>query len=151
MKVNEIYEVGNITNTKVIICNVDTKFAIAAIDIDSFNTYFSKYNGWTEWKPLYKNDVLEGYFRTNYKRVQVVNSEHKFKSQSSCNKMDVFSIDKGIKLAAVRCRRKELSSKIKLLDKQIKEYNDQFFSLSKESQSLRKIIRSFEKRRRKCY
>lgn len=109
-KIGETYEVANITDTKIVIRDKNSKLALAAVDIDNFEEYFKKdyvLNGWTDWIGITDGmNNLEAYYRTNQKRVEVKNVDGKFKGKSSCNKTDEFSLDKGIKLAMARCHKK---------------------------------------------
>lgn len=109
-KIGETYEVANITDTKIVIRDRNSKVALAAVDIENFEKYFKKnnmVNSWTDWIGITDGmNNLAFYYRTNQKRVEVKTVDAEFKGKSSCNKTDKFSLDKGIKLAMARCQKK---------------------------------------------
>lgn len=69
---------------------------------------------------------LVAYYRTNQKRVEVKTVDGKFKGKSSCNKTDEFSLNKGIKLAMARCRKKSLEDFSHKLNTELEKATDCF-------------------------
>lgn len=127
-KIGKIYEVANITDTKIIIRDKKSKVAIAAIEIEIFEEYFKKdyLNGWTKWVGISDGmDNLVAYYRTNHKRVEVKTVDGRFKGKSSCNKTDKFSLDKGIKLAVARCNKKLLQFNKNECEERLNKLNEE--------------------------
>ena len=138
-KIGETYEVANITDTSVVIRDVISKIAIAAIDIDSFDNYFQKtITGWTKWGVLNESDNIIGYYRTNGKKVQVktINGS---RGEASCNKMDNFNLNTGIQIAYNR-------SYLCWLNKMYKKLTDSISNIDKEMQITRKNIKNLIKK-----
>lgn len=104
--VGEIYEIANLTDTAIVLRDVNTKIAVGAISIDDFDKYFAKIEdvkGWTPWQRLVdgaSNTIA--FYRTNYKKVQV-KTVGGYRSETSCNKCDNFNLYFGIYLAYARC------------------------------------------------
>lgn len=113
-KVGEIYEVGNVTNTAVVMRDARTKVAVGAVDIDDFGKYFKKaeeVRTWTKWCAM-NNPLGEiiAFYRTNGKKVQVRMSHlETIRGEASCLKGDEFNLAFGIRLAYARCVDKELT------------------------------------------
>ena len=114
--VGETYEVANIAGDVVVLRDVKTKIAVGAVDVKTFNEYFSKVEnvkGWTPWQYLTdsQGNVI-AYYRTNQKRVQVRTHDN-VRSETCCCNEDEFSLVFGIRLAMARCyvkaRKKELA------------------------------------------
>lgn len=110
-KVGELYEVANILDDCVIICEVATKLAVAAISIKNFDEFFvpfeeAKKKGWTKWRPIYQDDGLIGYYRTNFHKTQFRSPNLKHKATASCLKTDEFNLYDGVMLAYARYRKK---------------------------------------------
>lgn len=108
--VGEVFEVGDITDKAIIIRDMRTKVALAAVDIDKFDSYF-KVNpmGWLPWTNL--NDMSGatiGSYRTNGKKVQV-RMNNGIKAEATCNKTDKFNLRAGISIAMNRCQIKFLN------------------------------------------
>lgn len=111
-EIGKEYEVGDFGNNSVIIRDIKTKIAQAIISIDVFDKYFIKgrMSKWTPWIRIIGTDTneLAHFYKTNGKRVIVKTADGKYRGKASCNKMDEFDLDKGIKLAAARCDLKYL-------------------------------------------
>lgn len=141
-KIGETYEVANITDTKIVIRDRNSKLALAAVDIENFEEYFKKNyvsNGWTDWIGITDEmNNLAAYYRTNQKRVEVKTVDGKFKGKSSCNKTDTFSLDKGIKLAVARCHKK-------IAEHEQAEVGQHLKNLTKEIEAVNKFIANFGK------
>lgn len=104
--VGEIYEVANLTDTAIVLRDVNTKVAVGAIGIDNFGEYFIKkedVNGWTPWQRLVDSAINTiAFYRTNHKKVQV-KVFNKYRAEATCNKGDDFNLHFGICLAYARC------------------------------------------------
>lgn len=111
LNVGETYEVCNLTDTYVIVRDVNTKVALAAIDVDSFAEYFSKpeqARKWTPWQSMVNRDGSHiGFYRTNQKKVQVRSNEG-YRAESACHATDEFNLRIGLNLASLRCTEKHL-------------------------------------------
>lgn len=109
-KIGGVYQVANITDKNIILRDKYSKVAVAAVNIDVFDTYFTKEypkGKWTNWIGFSdERGNLTGYYRTNHKRVEVKTIDGKFKGKASCSKLDEFNLEKGLKLAMARCRKK---------------------------------------------
>lgn len=139
------FEVGNITDTAIVIRNAVTKVAVAAIDIDDFHKYFISYpntNVWTPWAEIVGcNGEIVGFYKTNRKRVLVKSTDYTgkvFVGKASCNKMDEFNLYIGIKVALFRCLKKIEQSRyneemayLKKLEEEIKFIDSQIESFTK--------------------
>ena len=105
--VGETYEVGNITDTSIVLRDAKSKIAIAAIDINDVDEYFEKpenMRGWTPWQRLVDqigNTIA--FYRTNRKKVQVRTVDG-YRGESTCNKADEFNLYFGLCLAMNRCK-----------------------------------------------
>ncbi len=148
-KIGETYEVANITDTKIVIRDRNSKLALAAVDIENFEKYFKKdyvSNGWTDWIGISDGmNNLAAYYRTNQKRVEVKTVDGKFKGKSSCNKTDEFSLDKGIKLAMARCQKKMF---VYYADKEKQEQlsaEKRLSAFTEEIEAVNKFIANFGK------
>lgn len=112
--VGKVFEVANITDTSIVLRDVNTKIAIGSISIDDFDMYFKKgtdKRSWTPWTHIKdgKGDLI-AFYRTNYKKVQVRTLDG-YRSESSCNKKeDEFNLFFGINLAYMRCKQKRLNN-----------------------------------------
>lgn len=102
--VGEIYEIGTITDTSLIIRNAKTRVAVTVVKIDEFDDYFVKVEdkSWSQWEGIGDGQNLIGFYRTNGKRVQV--RAFGVKAESSCYKTDTFNLKVGINLAILRCQ-----------------------------------------------
>lgn len=122
--VGECYEVGNITETSVIVRDVKTKVAMCAIDIDDFPNYFEKsedMTGWTNWQKFVDfNGNTVGFYKTNFKRVQVKLVENNTRSMATCSRGDEFNLHFGIQLAYMRCLNKAYIKKEKVCENELK-------------------------------
>lgn len=109
--VGETYEVANITTNAVVLRDVASKVAVGAIDIDEFDQYFKKADevkGWTNWNRLVANNGdIVGFYRTNYKKVQVRTNDN-IRAEASKHKDDEFNLFFGLQLASIRCANKAL-------------------------------------------
>jgi len=141
-KIGETYEVANITDTKIVIRDRNSKVALAAVEIENFEKYFKKdneVNGWTDWIGITDEmNNLAAYYRTNQKRVEVKTVDGKFKGKSSCNKTDMFSLEKGIKLAMARCHKK-------IAEQEQSEVRQYLKNLTEEIDAVNKFIENFGK------
>lgn len=141
-KIGETYEVANITDTKIVIRDRNSKVALAAVEIENFEKYFKKdneVNGWTDWIGITDEmNNLAAYYRTNQKRVEVKTVDGKFKGKSSCNKTDMFSLEKGIKLAMARCHKK-------IAEQEQSEVKQYLKNLTEEIDTVNKFIADFGK------
>lgn len=123
--VGAIVEVGNITETFVVLRNPKTKVAIAAVSIDEFYDYFkSELNNWTSWTELMMVDGVHsqtiGWYRTNHKKVQV-KLNNGVRAEATCNKTDQFNLYLGVNLAVNRCNKKILKNVITNTENQLEE------------------------------
>ena len=120
LTVGETYEVANITDTSIVLRECTSKIAVASVNIDDFEIYFTKKSevkGWTKWTPLLDNSgACLGMYRTNQKRVQFkTNGISSIKAQASCNNgEDVFDLRVGLNIAYARCRIKTLKEQKKI-------------------------------------
>ena len=109
--VGETYEVANITDTAVVLRDVNTKIAIAAVNIDDVAKYFDKPENvktWTPWQRLIdQRGNTIAFYRTNRKKVQVRTADG-FRGEATCNKCDEFNLYFGLSLALKRCELKFL-------------------------------------------
>lgn len=109
LNIGETYEVGNLTDTSVIVRDATTKVALVAIDIDNVSEYFVKpeqARKWTPWQSMISRDGSHlGFYRTNQKKVQVRSVEG-YRAESSCHATDEFSLRHGLNLASLRCTEK---------------------------------------------
>lgn len=130
-KVGETFEVANITDTSVVLRNVNTKVAVGVIAIDSFKEYFEKSEKettyeWTKWQPFRDADgSLIGYYRTNQKRVQV-KIPSGVRAESTCYKDDEFNLYFGMKLAYHRCLDKFYEKKLEEIACRIANLTEQY-------------------------
>lgn len=113
-RVGAMFEVGNITESNIVIRDVKTKIAICAIDIEDFNEYFDIFVGmrkWSDWQAVIPpTGQITGMYRTNGKKVEVKVSN--VKGVASCNFSDTFNLMFGIRLAYARCMEKILVKRI---------------------------------------
>lgn len=123
--------------------------ALAAIDIENFEEYFKKNyvsNGWTDWIGITDEmNNLAAYYRTNQKRVEVKTVNGQFKGKSSCNKTDVFSLSKGIKLATARCHKKMFAYLIDEAKREQLKTENRLKSFTEELEAVDKFIANFGK------
>lgn len=140
LNIGETYEVGNLTDTSVIVRDVMTKVALVAIDIDNFAEYFVKpeqARKWTPWQSMVNRDGSHiGFYRTNQKKVQVRSMEG-YRAESSCHATDEFSLRIGLNLANLRCTEKSL---VKMEDTLVKNLD----YVRSELEKVRHGINSFE-------
>lgn len=114
--VGEMFEVGNITDTSIVIRNVKNKVAVASISIDDFYEYFSEVEQakqWTKWTKFIVENGKIAFYRTNQKKVQVKIDcgTETFKGESCCNTdEDEFNLYYGLNIAYCRCKIKKLQS-----------------------------------------
>ena len=123
--VGEIYEVANITLTSVILRDKKNKVAIASVNIDEFDQYFTKVDevkkGWTDWNHLVdQSGDIVGFYRTNYKKVQVRTNDN-FRAEATCYKDDEFNLFFGLQLASARCNAKALKKMEEEYETNLKE------------------------------
>lgn len=149
-KVGETYEVANITDTLIVVRERVSKMAIAAIPIDEFKNYFTKQvsTDWTDWEGFADAaGSLIGYYRTNHKKVQVKSIKGDFKGVASCNTKynDSFSLDKGIRLAYARCRKKAFQCLANEISDTISKATSDLDGVMKEIRELDNFITSFGK------
>lgn len=140
LNIGETYEVGNLTDTSVIVRDATTKVALVAIDIDNVSEYFVKpeqARKWTPWQRMISRDGSHlGFYRTNQKKVQV-RSATGDRSESSCHAEDDFSLHIGLNLASLRCTEKTLT---KMEDNLVKNLG----YIRSELEKVRHGINSFE-------
>lgn len=145
-KVGEIYEVGNVTNTSIVMRDAKTKVAIGAVDIDDFSKYFKKpeeVKTWTKWCAM-TNPLGEiiAFYRTNGKKVQVRNNHLKtVRGEASCCKDDEFNLAFGIRLAYARCLDKELTAVEKDFESSLKDVRSRRIDNQRD---IKKMIRSLD-------
>lgn len=148
-KIGETYEVANITDTKIVIRDRNSKVALAAVDIENFEKYFKKnnmVNSWTDWIGITDGmNNLALYYRTNQKRVEVKTVDGKFKGKSSCNKTDKFSLDKGIKLAMARCQKKMFVYYADKAKQEQLSVEKRLSAFTEEIEAVNKFIANFDK------
>ena len=130
-------EVGNITETAVILRKPADKVAVVAVDIDEFYTYFAnEIKGWTPWTELIiTNSQNIGWYRTNGKRVQV-KTHNGVRAEATCNKDDQFSLYIGVNIAVARCNKKVINQTIGEINKHIKELNERLASMECASKQI---------------
>ena len=135
------YEVGDINAKNVILRDVKSKVAICAIDIETFDEYFTKpeeVRTWTKWMAVSNElgDII-AYYRTNLKKVQVKipNNDNEIKAECCCCKEDDFNLHFGIQLAYKRC-----------LDKRYKKDMEQYQTALMATESAIKDNRNQMKR-----
>lgn len=146
-KVGEIYEVGNITDTSVIMRDAKTKVAIGAIDIDDFGKYFKKpedVKHYTRWCGMTNalGEVI-AYYRTNGKKVQVrMHNMERYRAEASCCcKYDEFNLTFGIRLAYLRCENKALAETEKTIESSL---NSVRYRRLDNQREIKKMLRSLE-------
>lgn len=128
--VGAIVEVGNVTETSVVLRNPKTKVAIAAVSIDEFFDYFKpELNNWTVWTELTMTDGIHseqiGWYRTNHKKVQV-KLNNGIRAEATCNKTDQFNLYLGVNLAINRCNKKMLKKTIADTKSQLKKMKAEY-------------------------
>lgn len=140
--VGETYEIGNITETSIIIRDRVSKVALAAIDVDAFPKYFMKpvsvqlNRTWTPWEPAIGADgTTYGFYRTNNKKVQFKSMDG-VRGEASCHADDEFSLKKGISLAQLRATDKAFTQKETELDSNLKMLRDAHESIRHAISSL---------------
>jgi hypothetical protein len=128
--IGETYEVANIVDNLVILRDATSKMAVGAIDISIFEEHFKKpeeVKGWTEWQRMLDNlgNTL-GFYRTNFKKVQV-RTMNGIRSEATCNKKydDGFNLFFGIQLAFTRCADKFLRLEEDKYETLIEEYKEE--------------------------
>ena len=140
LNIGETYEVGNITETSVIVRDLITKVALVAIDVDNFAEYFVKpeqARKWTPWQQMINRDGSHiGFYRTNQKKVQVRSVEG-YRAESSCHAIDEFNLRIGLNLANLRCTEKSL---VNMEDKFVNSLD----AVRSELERVRHGINSFE-------
>lgn len=112
-KVGKVYEVGDVSNSMVIIREVDSKAAVGAVTFEDFDNHFEvvkSNNKFTKWKTFADGfgNVI-GVYRTNQKKVQVklfTGNTFVVRAESSCHKGDTFNLFFGLKLAYLRALKK---------------------------------------------
>lgn len=141
--VGEIYEVANITETRVVLRDKTTKVAVIAVDIDEFDQYFTKVDNvkksWTDWCYLVDHiGNIVGFYRTNYKKVQVRTNDN-FRAEATCCKDDEFSLFFGLQLASARCNAKALKKTEEEYETKLKEVRS---AIVENKNYIKKLIRS---------
>lgn len=147
--IGEVFEVGNLTETMVVLRDIKTKVAVCGIDYDDFDKYFSvvrtRPSTWTPWTAL-ADDAGRTivYYRTNNKKVQVRNADfntpinsskfaHKiYRAEASCSPNDEFSLFYGVQLAYMRMRMKYLKDM----------YNMFKYNMTESQKYLNKLLRA---------
>lgn len=124
------YEIGDINESYIIIRNVTSKVAVAAVKVNEFDQYFSKRDQmekWTEWKPLAAS-LGEGeyLFRTKGNKVEVKTVD-RITGRATCHKDDEFVLSIGLNLAYLRCKNKIITAKLQALQEE-KGKNDVLIS-----------------------
>ena len=139
-------EVGNVTETAVVLRNPTTKVAVATVDIDEFYTYFvNEIKGWTPWTELVVMTGQNiGWYRTNGKKVQV-KTHNGVRAEAICNKDDQFSLYIGVNIAVARCNKKVINQTIGEINKHIKELNERLASMECASKQIDNDIKSLVK------
>ena len=116
-RIGETYEVGNITDSMVVLRDVKNKVAVGAVTFEDFDTYFEvkkdkhKFTEWQAFEDGFGNTI--GFYRTNQKKVQVklfTNVEifgsqmtvSEIRAEASCHKGDTFNLYFGLRLAFLR-------------------------------------------------
>lgn len=150
-KVGETFEVANITETKIILRDVNNKVAVGAIGIDDFEIYFKKaeeVSGWTQWEKLTDRvgNVI-AHYRTNGKKVQVRTPDG-YRAETTCNKGDDFNLFFGIQLAYNRCLMKSLNDEEVSLMEAIEDLEDELNVIrsaqSETKHTMKMMINSLE-------
>lgn len=116
-KMGKVYEVGDVSNSMVIIREVDSKAAVGAVTFEDFDNHFevvksnNKFTKWETFADGFGNVI--GAYRTNQKKVQVklfTNVEifgnqmtvSEIRTEASCHKGDTFNLYFGLQLAFLR-------------------------------------------------
>lgn len=138
-KIGQAYEVANITDTQIVLREIKSKIAVAAIDFEALEEYFQKSDStksaWTNWIRLvdeHKNVIA--WYKTNNKRVKVRMGLYCSESTCNCNE-DEFDLFFGIRLAYLRCRKK-------FLNKHLKEIQDKITNIVEEQKQIDKEMNS---------
>ena len=140
--IGETYEVANITDTQVVVRNAMSKVAVGAVDISVFDQYFKKpeeVKGWTNWNRLVANNGdIVGFYRTNYKKVQVRTNDN-IRAEASKHKDDKFNLFFGLQLASVRCANKALRKMELEHENSLKEIRS---TMAKNNNHIKKMLNS---------
>lgn len=142
--VGEIYEVANITNTSVIIRDVNSKVAICSVDINDFEKYFKKpeeVRCWTKWQGMLdRTNSVMAYYRTNGKKVQVKTPDG-VHAEAACNKCDEFNLAFGVNLAYARCLDKCLKSMASEYESALNKVHSE---MAENKNRMKKMIRTLD-------
>lgn len=138
-------EVGNVTETAVVLRNPTTKVAVAAVDIDEFYTYFvNEIKGWTPWTELVvMTGQSIGWYRTNGKKVQV-KLHNDVRAEATCNKCDQFNLYIGVNLAVNRCHKKIVNQAIEDLQEHLAAMQEESRQVDNNIKSLMKQAKAIE-------
>ena len=122
-EVGSTLEVGDIAGRNIIMRNPQSKVAVCAVDVETFDEYFTKpeeARTWTKWITI-NSEYGTAYYRTNLKKVQVeIPSElGNVRAECSLNKGDEFNLYFGIQLAHKRAINKYLLKKEKALNAEL--------------------------------
>jgi len=89
-----------------------TKVAVGSFSFSEIEDNFIRYSDiykWSDWCPVVEQGSLCGYYKTNGKRV-IFKTIKGNKGKSSCNlQYDDFNLEKGIHIAYLRAKQKELT------------------------------------------
>ena len=150
-KVGNTYEVANITDTKVVLREVDSKVAVGAIEIDAFEAHFQKpeeVSAWTQWEKLVdRTGNIVAHYRTNGKKVQVRTPDG-YRADTTCHKADDFNLFFGIQLAYNRCLLKNLNDEEGFLVNEIarldSELNDIKSMKNEVTHTIKMMVKSID-------
>lgn len=141
------YEVANITdNGGIVLRRVADRVAVGVVPFDKFFDHFDKpeeFIGWTDWMPFVKtiddHPIAVGSFRTNFKKIQVKLFDGT-RGESSCNtKIDKFDFNIGLRIAYLRCEKKQLDKGIENACARLKERYEDYYKRYSEINSEMKI------------
>lgn len=139
-KIGQAYEVANITDTQIVLREIKSKIAVAAIDFAALEEYFQKSDStksaWTNWTRLVdEQERVIAWYRTNQKKVQV-KTEGGYRSEASCNRNeDEFDLHFGIRLAFLRLRKK-------FLNNYLREVQNVVVNIAEEQKQIDKAMNS---------
>lgn len=131
MRVGGNYEVASITDTFVVVRDQISKIAVGSFEFDRFEEYFKRVDSvhqWTEWIPMSMNvedEFICAFYRTNFKKVQVVTADKKVRGEASCNVKhgDKFNLYNGIRLASFKCVDNYVKKQIEEENKKLEKLN----------------------------
>lgn len=146
--VGQVYEVANITDTAVVLRDVNSKIAIGAVNIDDFDKYFKSWEEsdsveWTKWQRMIDqqgNSVA--YYRAKGNKVQVRTVDG-FRSEANCHDVDEFNLVFGVQLAYERCVAKHLKKSEAEHEEALKRIHS---DMAENQNRMKKMVNSLNKK-----